>query len=189
MIRVKEEVEKLKNKFEYLNCLETGTIRSFDEKHESTRHISEVIGESGDLKSLDIEPNHIGVSKSICVGLTNIEWIECDSLDYLSKDENKYHFVLLDSVNNPEHIMKEFKLIANRVNVGGSIIIDDAGTDLQGNYEVNVNDPYQAKKGWDVWDWCQDNEVDSMVVVGGHSTQILIPVTENNSKIFEDKLK
>jgi len=39
MIRVRQEVEKLKNEFEYLNCLETGTIRSFDEKHESTRSL------------------------------------------------------------------------------------------------------------------------------------------------------
>lgn len=180
MKRVKEEVYNLKSKFEYLNCLETGTIRSYNEKHESTRHISEVIGSNGHLKSLDIEPEHIKVSKTICKGLENITWIECDSLEYLKKDEDKYHFVLLDSVNDPTHIMEEFKLVAKRVHVGGCIMIDDAGIDMQGNYTPNPNEKFQPRKGWQVWDWCKENGVESRIVMGGHSTQVLIPITENN---------
>ena len=186
MRRVREEVEGLKKKFNYLNCLETGTIRTYTEKHESTRHISEVIGLDGHLKSLDIEPKHIAVSKDICKNRDNITWIECDSHDYLSKDTDKYHFVLLDSVNDPDFIMKEFRLIAKRVHDGGSIMVDDAGTDMGGNYTPNPNERFQAKKGWAVWDWCKANDVDSHIVLGGHSTQVLIPITEKNSKIFKE---
>ena len=188
MKRVKEEVHGLKSKFKYLNCLETGTIRTYTERHESTRHISEVIGLDGHLKSLDIEPKHIAVSKDICKNCDNITWIECDSLDYLEKDTDKYHFVLLDSVNEPDHIMNEFKLIAKRVHVGGSIMVDDAGTDMQGDYTPNPDERFQAKKGWDVWDWCKANNVEAEVVMGGHSTQILIPVTEDNAKLFKELL-
>ncbi len=189
MIRVRLEIERLKTKFKYLNCIETGTIRSFHEKHESTRHISEVISNSGHLKSLDIESKHIEISKKICEGLSNIEWIECDSIEYLSKDTDKYHFVLLDSVNDPNHIMAEFRLIANRVHVGGSIMIDDAGVDMEGNYTPNPENINQAKKGWVVWDWCKANGVDSTIIMGGHSTQILIPITENNKNIFGSKIR
>jgi len=188
MKRVKEEVLGLKSKFKRMNCLETGTIRTYTERHESTRHISEVIGTGGHLKSLDIEPKHIAVSKDICKNCDNITWIECDSLDYLAKDTENYHFVLLDSVNDPEHIMKEFRLIAKRVHVGGSIMVDDAGTDMQGNYTPNPNERFQARKGWDVWDWCNANGVEAKIVMGGHSTQILIPVTKTNSKLFEELL-
>lgn len=188
MKRVREEVQQLKSKFKNLKCLETGTIRTYTEKHESTRHISEVINLDGHLKSLDIEPEHIKVSKDICKDSDNVTWIECDSLDYLGKDKDEYHFVLLDSVNNPDHIMKEFRLIAKRVHEGGSIMIDDAGTDMQGNYTPNPNEQHQARKGWAVWDWCKEHDVESEVVMGGHSTQILIPITEKNIKIFEEIL-
>ena len=192
MKRVIEEVQQLKSKFNNLKCLETGTIRWYTEKHESTRHISEVINLDGHLKSLDIEPEHIKVSKDICKDSDNVTWIECDSLDYLAKDKDEYHFVLLDSVNNPDHIMKEFRLIAKRVHEGGSIMIDDAGIDMQGNYTPNPNEQYNhelyAMKGRVVWGWCKEHDVESEVVMGGHSTQILIPVTENNAKLFMELL-
>jgi predicted O-methyltransferase YrrM len=188
MHRVREEVKNLYNNFDKLNCIETGTIRTFTEKHESTRHISEVLGDRGHLKSLDIEPKHIEISKKIVGDVDNVEWIECDSIDYLRSDKDHYNFVFLDSVNDPNHIMEEFKLVAKRVYVGGAIMIDDAGTDMQGNYTPNPNQQHQARKGWGVWDWCKANEVEAEVVMGGHSTQILIPVTENNAKLFEELL-
>lgn len=185
MHRVKEEVKTLKEKFETpLNCLETGTIRSYHEKHESTRHISETLGDDGHLKSLDIESKHIEVSKNICGDVKNVSWIECDSLNYLKEDEDEYHFVLLDSVNDPWHIMNEFKLIANRVHEGGSIMVDDAGTDAYGNYQP-TGERFQAKKGWAVCDWCKSNDVDWQIVVGGHSYQVLIPVTKKNKDRFQ----
>ena len=86
------------------------------------------------------------MSKDICKGLENITWIECDSLEYLKKDEDKYHFVLLDSVNDPTHIMEEFKLVAKRVHVGGCIMIDDAGIDMQGNYTPNLMKNFKQER-------------------------------------------
>ena len=59
---------------------------------------------------------------------------------------------------------------------------------MEGNYTPNPDSPHQARKGWDVWDWCKANNVESEVVMGGHSTQILIPVTEDNAKLFNELL-
>ena len=90
MIRVKEELAKLVNKFDFINCIDTGTIRTYTEKHESTRHISELVGEKGNLKSVDIEQKSLDISKDICKNAANVEWILSDSIEYLKKDNDKY---------------------------------------------------------------------------------------------------
>jgi len=95
---------------EYINALETGTIRSYNERHESTRWLGENI-KNGKIISVDIEPKSIEISKDICKHLNNIVWIQGDSLDVLKKQpENHFDFILLDSVNDKEHIFEEFKL-------------------------------------------------------------------------------
>ena len=47
---------------DYINALETGTIRTYTEKHESTRWLGESI-KKGHIISIDIESKHIKVSK------------------------------------------------------------------------------------------------------------------------------
>lgn len=91
---------------DFINALETETIRSYDEKHESTRWLGESII-NGKIVSIDIDSKSIQVSKDICKHLNNIEWIQGDSLEILNNlEESKYNFILLDSVNDKEHIFK-----------------------------------------------------------------------------------
>lgn len=112
---------------DYINALETGTIRTYTEKHESTRWLGECIS-NGKILSIDINPKSIEVSKDICKHLNNIEWIQGDSLEILNNlEESKYNFILLDSVNNKEHIFNEFKLALKLIKLGGIIMIDDFG--------------------------------------------------------------
>ena len=118
---------------DYINALETGTIRSYNEKHESTRWLGESI-QNGKVLSIDIEPKSIQVSQDICKHLNNIEWIQGDSLDILNRlEESKYSFILLDSVNDQEHIFDEFKLALKLIKLGGIIMIDDLGVGMDGN--------------------------------------------------------
>ena len=112
---------------EYVNsdsvCLETGTIRSYDEKHESTRVMGEVCKS---LVSIDTELSSITISKDICKNLSNIIWMMGDSLECMPLlQPRSYDFILLDSVNDPEHIYKEYLHALKLIKLGGTIMIDD----------------------------------------------------------------
>ena len=120
-------------KDDYINAIETGTIRSYTEKHESTRWLGESIP-NGKILSIDIESKSIQVSKDICKHLNNIEWVQGDSLEILNNlEKSKYNFILLDSVNNKDHIFNEFKLALKLIKKGGIIMIDDFGVGMDGN--------------------------------------------------------
>ena len=130
---------------EYINALETGTIRSYNERHESTRWLGENI-KNGKIISVDIEPKSIEISKDICKHLNNIVWIQGDSLGVLKKQpENHFDFILLDSVNDKEHIFEEFKLALKLIKTNGIIMIDDFGVGIN----RSIPDPSQplAVKG------------------------------------------
>lgn len=147
-------ISKLDEK-DNINALETGTIRSYYEKHESTRWLGESI-KGGKIISIDIEPKSIEISKDICKNLNNIEWILGDSLEVMSRfDESSFDFILLDSVNDSNHIYKEFIIALKLIKKGGTIMIDDFGV----NYDGNIPDSSQpeAVKGVKVFQVLKDN--------------------------------
>jgi len=122
---IRDCIKLLGNK--HINALETGTIRSYNEHHESTRWLGELIS-NGKILSVDNNPNSIKVSKDICKNCNNIEWVLGDSLDVLSKlEKESYNFILLDSINDRNHIFEEFKLALLLIKDGGIIMVDDFG--------------------------------------------------------------
>lgn len=152
-------IPKLLNQIneKYINALETGTIRSYNEKHESTRWLGENI-QNGKVLSVDIEAKSINISKDICKHLNNIEWIQGDSLEVLNNlEKSKYNFILLDSVNDPEHIFEEFKLALKLIKLGGIIMIDDFGVGMDGS----IPDKSQrgAQKGVKVFNVLQQHNL------------------------------
>jgi len=182
MQQVRNQVESLLKQFDFLNCLETGTIRTFTEKHESTRHISEVIGERGTLKSLDNTPAHIKISKEICKNAQNVEWILTDSVEYLKKDTNKYHFVLLDSVNDAEFIFEEFTNIVDRIHTGGVLMVDDSGVGVNKERLFSNYGGHVPRKGLLVNEFLLKQGAQYDIVNGGHATQLLLKLTPENYK-------
>jgi predicted O-methyltransferase YrrM len=188
MIRVREELSKLINEFDFLNCLETGTIRTYTEKHESTKHISNLIGTKGKLTSVDIEQESIAISKDICDNAENVAWVLSCSIEYLRKGGDKYHFVLLDSVNDPSHIFEEFKLVAKRIHTDGVLMVDDAGVGLD---KTPLNDDwvYAPKKAVQVNQFLSSIGVDYEIVTGGHSgNQLLLKMTQENTRKIKESL-
>ena len=175
MIQVRNNLNSLKNQFKFLNCLETGTIRSYKEKHESTRHISQIVKENGKLKSIDIELESIKISKDICKNVNNVEWILSDSIEYLKNDTDTYQFVFLDSVNDSDHIFEEFKLICKRVSPNGIIMVDDAGVNID-----KTEDSTPAVKGVKINNFLKEKNINYEIVRGGHGTQILLKMTKEN---------
>lgn len=150
MRRVVEAVNELTHRIRTdISAVETGTIRSYSEKHESTRHIAQTLGDKGKLTSIDICPKSIELSKKICESLDNITWIQSDATEYLLKTQEKYDFVLLDSKNCAQTIWNEFKAVLPKLNPGAIVIIDDAGILPDGSGK----DPrVPAQKGHMIWD-------------------------------------
>ena len=162
-----------------IQAIETGTIRSYYEKHESTRHISETLGDRGQLISVDISPESIEISKNICKHSDNVTWIQSDSILYLSHlRDKKFHFAFLDSVNDKEVIFEEFKLVIPMMLENGIIMVDDAGITADGD---NIDSSSEAQKSHKVWEFLRFYGIDfSILTTAGHGTQLKIVLYQGN---------
>lgn len=170
-----------------IQALETGTIRSYHEQHESTRHISEALGNRGRLVSVDMSPDSIRISKDICRNARNVEWILSDSLSYLKQGAGKqFHFVLLDSANLADVIFDEFTLVAPMMVENGILMVDDAGISL----DKRGFDGTGAQKGHKVWQFLRDcgATYDILETPAGHGTQIKVIFTQDNRRRILDAL-
>ena len=167
-----------------LSCIETGTIRSHAEKHNSTLHISESLDTRGVLTSVDINPGSICISKDVCSKCSNITWVQSDSLAYLKKQTNKFHFAFLDSVNNRDHIFEEFKLVVPQMIPGGIIIVDDAGVTPTGEPLVGV----LPEKGRKVSKFLLSLGCKDFVRSSAHGTQLWIDMETSLIEKMQAKL-
>ncbi len=138
MENLKTAIAVLKERFPGtpLNCVETGTIRSYTENHNSTLHIAESLGKDGSLISVDVNPTAIKISKDICKSYKNVSWILGSSISYFSVTKEKFHFVFLDSQNNKDFIFEEFKLAVPRMLLNSIMIVDDAGVNKDGEIDI-----------------------------------------------------
>lgn len=188
MIRMKNSIDildSLLKKFDYITALETGTIRSETERHFSTLYIGRKLEDKGKLYSIDNSPEAIGVSKKVCDGLDNIEWILDNShsaIPNLSKD-NTFQFVFLDSLNSDTHIFKEFELVLPFIETGGVIVIDDSGINENGK-SINMHEPRQMK-GVKIWEFLVENNIKFSVAHCGYmSTNLIIEVTDELKELL-----
>ena len=171
-----------------VQAVETGTIRSYDEHHESTLHISRTLGNRGNLISVDLSPDAIRISRDICKNADNVEWVTSDSVTFLKgpAQHKRFHFALLDSLNDPELIFEEFTLIAPLMVENGILMVDDAGIrpDKQGF------DGTAARKGHNVWQFLEGNSIPYEIreTPAGHGTQIKIAFNAQNRRLILDNL-
>ena len=169
-------------------ALETGTIRSYNEKHESTRHISAALAPLGHLISVDCNPESIRISRDICKDAPNVTWVESESIPFLEgAPDLPLSFALLDSANEEQLIMEEFTLVAPMMLTGGILMVDDAGvrTDKRGY------DSSQAEKGHAVWRFLEScgASYEVLETPHGHGTQIKVPFDEENAAIISRALR
>lgn len=175
MHNLKQAINELKIRFDgNLICIETGTIRSYTEKHESTRHISEALGARGRLISIDKNLKSIQISKDICKDCSNITWVHLNSLNYLMNQKDNFHFAFLDSVNDRNYIFEEFKLIVPRMISGGIIIVDDAGVTFDG--KENLKTPQE--KGRKISEFLLSSGHKNFVRNSLHGTQLWINIKD-----------
>ncbi|UCC96701.1 MAG: glycosyltransferase [Phycisphaerales bacterium] len=179
---------KARSEHESILAIETGTIRSYDENHLSTYHISRELGGRGSLISVDISGDSIRKSQNICHGATNIEFAESDSIQYLQHlKDRKFHFAFLDSVNDKDVIFEEFRLLAPMMAESGILMVDDAGITPDGRtFDISV----PAQKGHQVWQFLADCGVIPTILTtpGGHGTQLKVVFTKDNIARITERL-
>ncbi|MHC4676671.1 MAG: glycosyltransferase family 9 protein, partial [Planctomycetota bacterium] len=182
MHHVVAAVEEIKNRFnsEPILAIETGTIRSYDENHVSTYHIAKALANSGRLISVDISTDSIRRSGNICYEATNIELVQSDSVQYLSKlQDHKFHFAFLDSVNDKDVIFEEFSLIVPMMEEHAILMVDDAGITGDG---CSIDTTVAAQKGHRIWQFLTACGVHPSILdtPGGHGTQLKVVLTGDN---------
>lgn len=115
-------------KYAPLVVIETGTIRSYNGVENSTFHLANALGDKGIIYSVDNSKEHLEISKRVCSKFKNIIWIKDGSVNYLLKLKDNYaDLIFLDTLNDREHIFKEFTQALRIIKKTGIIVIDDAG--------------------------------------------------------------
>jgi len=182
MRHVADAVAEIKRSFprQRINAIETGTIRSFHEKHFTTYHISCALGNRGSLTSVDVSADSIRISRQVCHNSGNIKFVHSDSIKYLKALRDiTFHFALLGSVNDKNYIFEEFRLIVPLMAEGGILIVDDAGITRDG---CRIDTSVAAQKGHVIWEFLRTCGVRPAVLetTFGHGTQLKIAMTREN---------
>lgn len=111
--------------------IETGCIRNLNEGTDSTLLISSVLKDRGQFYTFELDPEHIEICKELC-GENNdyINYVQGDSVvnlkDYVKSGKlEKIDLAFLDSVNDGDHIWKEFEAVESQIGPGGYVVVDD----------------------------------------------------------------
>ncbi|MDE0300286.1 MAG: hypothetical protein OXN17_16745 [Candidatus Poribacteria bacterium] len=111
--------------------IETGCIRDANEGTESTLTIASTLNERGAFYTFEICKEHIHICRTVCRDYNeHINYVEGDSIENLRNmiDTNvldSIHLALFDSVNDGDHIWKEFKNCEAAFRSNSIVIIDD----------------------------------------------------------------
>lgn len=140
-----------------INILETGLI--IDYLPHSSTNIFLNSTKNINIISIDIEEEHIKISNYINKHLNNIEWHDNNNiLEILEKQKKTYFdFILLDSINNKEHIFNEFKLALQLIKLNGIIMINNFGVDI--NYNIPDSSNIHNNKGIKIFNILKENNL------------------------------
>lgn len=181
MRNVLEAVRTVHTRFdEALLAIETGTIRSYEENHQSTLHISRCLRGKGRLISVDKDPQSIKISRDVCRRETNIIWVEAESLAYLNSLQGpQFHFAFLDSVNDEDYIFDEFRSLIPLMKEGSVLLVDDAGLSRKTSQPDSAS---TARKGRRVWRFLKGcgARFDILATAWFHGTQLRVDLDRNN---------
>ncbi|MHC4572551.1 MAG: glycosyltransferase [Planctomycetota bacterium] len=186
-----DALDELKERFPnvHLGAIETGTIRTFHAAGSSTYCISRALGGEGRLTSVDISSDSIRISKNFCHDISNVEWVESDSITYLAELRGReFHFAFLDSENDKDTVFKEFCLLIPVMVQNSILIIDDAGITRDGG---RIDSTVPAQKGHKVWRFLKSCGAEFEIlgtpnVVG---TQLKVTMTEKNLQLIKDNIR
>lgn len=139
----------------YMVIVETGTIRRIELQYEqgdghSTLYIAQWMRDNeveGEFYSIDLETLQ---AKKYLTELGLIDYVEIitgDSAESLVTFKDIITFAYLDSANDPDLILREFKTVWPKIVPGGCVMVDDCNIE---SAELNKGDlliPYLAENG------------------------------------------
>lgn len=128
---LKKHLQKLLEGENNPTVIETGCIRDLNEGTESTLTISSTLEGRGTFYTFELSKENIETCKKICQDHNRyITYVQGDSVANLkkmvkSKTLKSVDFAFFDSVNDGDHIFKEFKVVENLFNEGSVAVFDD----------------------------------------------------------------
>jgi predicted O-methyltransferase YrrM len=132
ILTVLNELYKKKERDRVLQIVETGTLRNISEEYaigdgHSTLYIAEWVKDCPDTHFVSIDLDVRVCNQYLeALGLRDyVELVESDSLTYLANLTGEIDLFYLDSMNDADHIFKEYQLARTKLKAGGVIIIDD----------------------------------------------------------------
>lgn len=111
--------------------IETGCIRDANEGTESTLTIASTLKNRGKFYTFEICKEHIRICQSVCRDYNEyINYVEGDAIANLREMVganvlDTIHLALFDSVNDGDHIWREFETCENVFKTNSIVIIDD----------------------------------------------------------------
>jgi len=132
---------------------ETGCIRDLNEGTESTLTIASVLQGRGSFYSFEYEPEHIRICRELCKDYNDaIHYVEGDSVTRLkemvgSGTLTTIHFAFFDSVNDPEHVFNEFKIVEALFPTGAVLMVDDVLWERKGE---KIRPYLEQSEQWEV---------------------------------------
>jgi predicted O-methyltransferase YrrM len=154
-----EHLNQLKQIYGDVVVVETGSIRNVKPEYivgdgHSTHLIAQWIkANGGNFFSIDLDTS---VAKKYLTELNLINWvqlIQMNSVNFLNKlkqDGVKLNLAYLDSANDPDLILAEFKIVESMMTPEGIIIIDDCIPDHPELLKGNAAIPYAKSQGYKV---------------------------------------
>ena len=132
--------------------IETGCIRDANEGTESTLTIASALNSRGMFYKFEICKENIRIYQSLCRDYNEyINYVEGDAIDNLRKMVDAdvldtIHLALFDSVNDGDHIWKEFKTCEQVFRANSIVIIDDV---LWGDKGRIIKPYLESSPEWD----------------------------------------
>lgn len=111
--------------------IETGCIRDANEGTESTLTIASTLNNRGKFYTFEICKEHIRICQSVCRDYNEfINYVEGDAIANLREMVganvlDTIHLALFDSVNDGDHIWREFETCENVFKTNSIVVIDD----------------------------------------------------------------
>lgn len=157
MLRLPQLLDVLKERFDKLTIVETGTIRNVSEPYRegdgwSTLHIARWLVNNPGHSFTTIDLDTSVAENFLRTKRLNqyVNFVQADSLTALPKLPDTLHFVLLDSANDAKLTLAEFIIVEQRIPRGGIVVIDDVIMDSKEVLKGHLVIPYVKNAGYKV---------------------------------------
>lgn len=148
-------VELIGRRFPEPVCVETGCIRDPEEGTDSTLVMAAALRSRGRLYTFELDPAHMATCREVCRAYdSGIEYVLGDAKEEIRRLREDgtlrtVHLAFLDSAEDPDQIMEEFRALEDLFVPGSLLIVDDViFPAIKG---ARVRPHIDRHPDWDAW--------------------------------------